>query len=282
MRLVGGDRVVQGEIDFLTDNIKVICVSRLLTEVADGFLSDIPTDDRVSDPVALANRSISSSGGVSTFFADDVTFTNIVKADPFLDDGVTVYLYKDTGTESTSPLLLFWDAFSDLDPPFKLVAGVDLDMDWSASIPRGVLQLDDPSVPSGKYYNNFREEFMQGSFNMMTIPLKVVAVDATYTFSATDQFLSDIASGDRVATSEAIATGIRSLTNGTITLTGEVQILNPTGNAITQMVLYHDTGTDSTSDLIFHDDVTTHTPDGFDIFIYLPNSKLFSFPIFFA
>lgn len=107
--------------------------------------------------------------------------------------------------------------------------------------------------------------------------LKVVCVDsADYTFSASHEFLSDIPSGGRVATSPAL-TGVTT-TNGVLDC-DDSTIAGVTGDQFEEMFLYVDTGSAATSTLIVHWDTATGlplTPSGGDV-IFTPHaSGLFS------
>ena len=90
-----------GDIDLVTDTIKCI-----LVDTADytcdlaihDYYNDVPAAARVGTAQTLANKTV--TGGV--FDADDVTFSSVTG-----DPTEAVIIFKDTGTESTSPLIAY-------------------------------------------------------------------------------------------------------------------------------------------------------------------------------
>lgn len=80
--------------------------------VADDFIDDIASAARVpaegSCP-ALASKTIGSNPGVGGFDAADTVFTSLSG-----DQSESLILYKDTGTESTSDLIVRWDTATGL------------------------------------------------------------------------------------------------------------------------------------------------------------------------
>ena len=118
-------------------------------------------------------------------------------------------------------------------------------------------------------YDLGRQAFLEGSIAALTDNIKAVLVNIASTHYAvnlaTDQFLSAIASGDRVATSGNLASktstaGVFNAANVTFTAV--------TGAACGALVLYKDTGSAATSPLIAYIDTATGlpvTPNGGDI-----------------
>lgn len=103
----GKAAVLSGGFNLLTDTMRWV-----LVDLADytysanhEFLSDIPSAARVSTSNPLANKSVTSG----VFDADDPTFTAAAG-----DVSEAVVLYKDTGSASTSRLLLFIDTATGL------------------------------------------------------------------------------------------------------------------------------------------------------------------------
>jgi hypothetical protein len=98
-------------------------------------------------------------------------------------------------------------------------------------------------------YDKGREGFLDGSIDWDTDSIKAVACDATYTPNlATDQFLSDIASGARIATSanlasKTVAAGVADAADVTFSAV-------TAGKTLNRFVLYKDTGSAGTSRLI--------------------------------
>ena len=127
-------------------------------------------------------------------------------------------------------------------------------------------------------YDKARKSFLDGDFVLGSDTIKAVLVTSGYTaVQATDQFLSDIAGGNRVATSAALSSKT--------TTAGVFNAANPTlssvsGSAVVAIVLYKDTGTDSTSRLIAYIDNYTglpFTPSGGNVTIAWPTdaNKIF-------
>lgn len=104
----GRQRFLEGQFNWLTDTIKVILVdtgSYTPQTETHEFLSDISSSARVTTPVTLASKS--TTNGAAD--AADCTFTAV--------SGATIeaiVIYKDTGTESTSPLIAFIDTATGL------------------------------------------------------------------------------------------------------------------------------------------------------------------------
>jgi hypothetical protein len=98
-------------------------------------------------------------------------------------------------------------------------------------------------------YDKAREGFLSGQINFSSDNIKAVLVDtALYTPSlTTHQFLSDIASGARVATSANLAS--KTVANG-VADAADITFSAVTGASVEAIVLYKDTGTASTSRLI--------------------------------
>lgn len=129
-------------------------------------------------------------------------------------------------------------------------------------------------------YAKYREAALQGQINWLTDNIKVVLVDsATYTPNlATHQYLSDIPSGARVATSANLSA--KAATGG-VADAGDVTFPSVTGPVSEILVIYKDTGTEATSPLICYIDAATGlpvTPNGGDITVIWPNDsgKIFS------
>lgn len=117
----GRQKFLEGGINWLTDTIKVILVDlndytpNLAT---DEFLSNIPTAARVAVSPALTNKT--STAGVAD--ADDVLFSSVTG-----DQCEALVIYKDTGTDSTSPLIAFIDSATGL--PVTPNGG-DIEVQW--------------------------------------------------------------------------------------------------------------------------------------------------------
>lgn len=113
-------------------------------------------------------------------------------------------------------------------------------------------------------YGKYRQKALAGDVSWRDDTIKAVLVDtADYTVSInTHEFLSDIPSGARVATSAA-------LTGKTVTLgvadADDVSFVTVVGDESEALVLYVDTGSAATSSLVAYIDAATGlpiTPDG--------------------
>lgn len=118
-------------------------------------------------------------------------------------------------------------------------------------------------------YDKARERFLTGQFNWSTDSIKSVLVDTgAYTVNLTShEFLSDISSSARVATSGAF-TG--KTTTGGAADANDITFSSVSGASIDAIVIYCDTGTEATSPLIAFIDTATGlpiTPNGGDIIV---------------
>lgn len=129
-------------------------------------------------------------------------------------------------------------------------------------------------------YPNYKEALLNGSANtdMSAGDVKAVLVDlADYTYSAAHEFLSDVAAGARVATSENLSG--KSFTDGTFD-SDDVTFSAVTGDESEALILYVDTGSAATSRLVlFLDTGQTGlpvTPNGGDITYTVSGSGWFT------
>lgn len=118
----GREKFLTGSIAWLTDDIKCCLVNGTSYVVNLGsheFLSDIPGAAIVATSGNLSSKT--ATGGVAD--AADVNFTAVSG-----DQIDAIVIYKDTGVDSTSPLLLYCDSGSGL--PFTPV-GSDILLGWN-------------------------------------------------------------------------------------------------------------------------------------------------------
>lgn len=97
-------------INLLTDDIKIVFVDAAdytedVSDTGDEFLSDIPAAARVATSNNLTGKDLSDGA----FDSDDVVFSGVSG-----DEFEAYVMYKDTGTASTSPLILFVDGSAEL------------------------------------------------------------------------------------------------------------------------------------------------------------------------
>lgn len=115
-----------------------------------------------------------------------------------------------------------------------------------------------------------REGFLAGDIDWDANNLKVVLLDTTVHDTivvATDQFLSDINVGARIATSGNLAS--KTVTGG-VADAADVTLTSVTGDTVESLVIYQDTGVEATSRLIVFIDTATGlvlTPDGGNVTI---------------
>ena len=101
-------RFLESQINWMTDTVKVILVSTSAytpQTAVHQYLSDIPPSGRIAGPVTLTAKA--TTGGAAD--AADCTFTSV--------SGATInaiVIYKDTGTEATSPLIAYIDTATGL------------------------------------------------------------------------------------------------------------------------------------------------------------------------
>lgn len=112
---------------------------------------------------------------------------------------------------------------------------------------------------TNRLYDKGREGFLAGDISWRDDTIKAVLVDlALYTPNfATDQFLSDIPSGARIAISPAFAT--KTVTAG-VANAGTITYTAPTGPVCEALAIYQDTGVVGTSRLIAYIDTATNLP----------------------
>ncbi len=122
---------------------------------------------------------------------------------------------------------------------------------------------------SNALYDKARESFLKGEIDWAGDDIKAVCVDAAdYTPNlATDQFLSDIPAGGRVATSGNFA---GKTTAAGVADADDVTISAVTGDQFEYIAIYQDTGVAATSRLIALFDTATGlalTPNGGDVIL---------------
>lgn len=104
----GRQRFLEGQFNWLTDTIKCLMVDSAAYTVnlaVHEFLSDIGSSARITTPVTLTAKT--STGGAAD--AADVTFTSV--SGPSIE---AIILYRDSGTEATSPLIAYIDTATGL------------------------------------------------------------------------------------------------------------------------------------------------------------------------
>lgn len=106
----GRQRFLEGQFNWLTDTIKVILVDTGAYSpnfTTHQFLSDIATSARIGTSSGVALTSKTTTGGAAD--AADITFSAVTGASI-----EALVIFKDTGTEGTSPLIAFIDTATGL------------------------------------------------------------------------------------------------------------------------------------------------------------------------
>lgn len=101
-------RFLEAQLNWLTDTIKVLLVDTgayTPQTAVHQYLADIPISARVAGPVTLTSKT--TTGGAAD--AADVTFTSV--SGPSIE---AIVIYRDTGTEATSPLIAYIDTATGL------------------------------------------------------------------------------------------------------------------------------------------------------------------------
>ena len=125
-------------------------------------------------------------------------------------------------------------------------------------------------------YDTGRAAFLNAGVNWASDNIKAVLVKVTsgYTVNlSTDQFLSTIVSGNRIAVSGNLAS---KTTTAGVADAADVTFSAVTGSAAGAVVIYKDSGTDTTSQLIAYIDTATGlpvTPNGGDITVSWDNGS---------
>lgn len=105
---------------------------------------------------------------------------------------------------------------------------------------------------TNKLYPKAKEKFLSAGISWIADTIKLILVDKDdYTYSDTHEFLTDVPSASRVATSTAF-TG-KGVTNGVATASN-FSFATATGDSGEALILYKDTGVESTSPLIAYVD----------------------------
>lgn len=122
----GIDALMEGSVALLTDTIKAVLVDTVDYTYSNAHdnLDDVPSGARATNGTGtLASKTSTFSSNVWTFDAADLTLSTVSG-----DQSEVVIIYKDTGVESTSRLLLKLDLSSAVTPN-----GGDIVLQWNAS-----------------------------------------------------------------------------------------------------------------------------------------------------
>lgn len=102
---LGAEKILSGDIDLITDTIKVILVKNTYPQnlTTDEFLDDVDPY-RLNTDQTLGSKSVA----LGVFDAGDATWTAVTAGDT--SEGVVIY--KDTGSSATSPLIAYIDTIT--------------------------------------------------------------------------------------------------------------------------------------------------------------------------
>lgn len=101
-----------------------------------------------------------------------------------------------------------------------------------------------------------REGFMDGSIDWDTGDQRVMLVRSTYTFDATDKFVSDLGAVDN---GRSAALGTKTVTNG-VSDAADTTLTATAAVACNAVVVFQHTGSDATARLIAYIDTATGLP----------------------
>ena len=117
---------LSGGLDWSNDDVRVIlCDSGYVFDPTDDFLDDVAGGARLATSGSLTGKT--TTDGVAD--ADDVTFPTVVAGDTV----TSLIVYKHTGTEATSDLILFMDETAAGAVINRLTDGNDIVVRWSNS-----------------------------------------------------------------------------------------------------------------------------------------------------
>lgn len=130
-------------------------------------------------------------------------------------------------------------------------------------------------------YAKAKEAFLSGAINLLSDDIRAILVDTgAYTVNiSSHQFLSDIPSGARIATSTSLANKV---VTGGVFDADDISISAVSGASVEAVVLYKHTGADSTARLILYDDTASaglpFTPSGGPVTVSWDNgsNKIFA------
>lgn len=104
----GREKFLDGAISWSSDNIKCVLVDTATYSVDianDEFLSAIPAGERVATSANFTTKTVTNG----TADADDVVFSSVSG-----DVSEALVIYKDTGVDTTSPLIAYIDTATGL------------------------------------------------------------------------------------------------------------------------------------------------------------------------
>lgn len=105
-------------------------------------------------------------------------------------------------------------------------------------------------------FNPGREGFLDGSIDWDTQDIRVMLVKSTYTYDATDKFISDLGSVDN---GRSAALGTKTVTDG-VASAASTSLTATSAVACNALVVFYHTGSDASARLIAYIDNATGLP----------------------
>lgn len=128
-------------------------------------------------------------------------------------------------------------------------------------------------------YDKARKNFLDGALSWSSHTIKLLLVKSSYSPVITsDEFLSDIVSGNRITGGTSAALGGKSSTAGAAKSTNVLLSAVPSGQTIAAIVLFRDTGVEATSELIAYRSDGIPLPlvcNGQDVTVFCPSDGWF-------
>ena len=121
----GKENFANGDIDWINDTIKAVAVDSGYTySSTHDNLDDVVSGNRIATSPALTSKT--STAGVLD--AADATISSVASGDTIAG----VIVYKDSGTEATSPLIVFVSEEEDADPISTPTNGSDITLTFGS------------------------------------------------------------------------------------------------------------------------------------------------------
>lgn len=130
-------------------------------------------------------------------------------------------------------------------------------------------------------YDKFKEKLMAKEIDMINDTIKLSLVKNTYNFTATDEFLDDVGTGNLAGGSAAAQTiaGTKTITNGVFDSTDVIETFTSINDGtVNALLVWKDTGDTATSPVIAYIDSPVELPfatNGGDVNFNLHTSGYF-------
>lgn len=223
----GMEKLLSGAINVPANTLKAVLLpSTYAYSTAHEFVSQLGAI--VGTAQALASKSITDG----VFDAADVDFGALAPGSVI----GSMAIFKDTGNDTTSPVLLFYDTVTGL--PMNTNGGA-VTIPWDNG-PKRIARLGTPFFPKGA------EKVWSGSINFLTDDIKVALVPSSYVYDPAHEFLDDV--GAVIGAPQALAN--KSVAGGVFDADDSNFGALAAGSTIGMGVIYKDTGVAGTSPLL--------------------------------